>query len=36
VFGASGKVYLAGSTSEIQAAKAAAEACLFALDGKEH
>jgi hypothetical protein len=36
VFGASGKVYLAGSTSEIQAAKAAAEECLLAMDGKEH
>jgi hypothetical protein len=36
VFGASGKVYLAGTTSEIQAAKEVAEGCLLALDGKDH
>lgn len=36
VFGASGRVYLAGSTSQIQAAKEAAEECLVALDGKDH
>jgi hypothetical protein len=36
VFGASGKVYLAGTTSEIQAAKEAAEQSLLALDGKDH
>jgi hypothetical protein len=36
VFGATGRVYLAGSTSEVQAAKKAAEGCLLALEGKEH
>lgn len=36
VFGATGRVYLAGSTSEVQAAKKAAEECLLALEGKEH
>jgi hypothetical protein len=36
VFGATGRVYLSGSTSEIQAAKQAAEECLLALDGKDH
>ncbi|NNL77423.1 MAG: BMC domain-containing protein [Desulfobacterales bacterium] len=36
VFGASGRVYLAGSTSEIQAAKKAAEACLADLGGRDH
>ena len=36
VFGATGRVYLAGTTSEVQAAKKAAEACLLALDGKDH
>jgi hypothetical protein len=36
VFGASGRVYLSGSTSEIQAAKKVAEECLLAMDGKEH
>ena len=36
VFGASGRVYLSGSTSEIQAAKKVAEECLLAMDGREH
>jgi hypothetical protein len=36
VYGASGRVYLAGSTSDIQAAKQAAETALGALDGREH
>lgn len=36
VFGASGKVYLAGNTSEIQAAKEAAEQSLLALKGRDH
>ena len=36
VYGASGRVYLAGSTSDVQAAKEAAEGCLLALDGKDH
>lgn len=36
VFGATGRVYLAGTTSEVQAAKKAAERCLTALEGKEH
>ena len=36
VFGASGRVYLAGSTSDIQAAKHAAETALGSLDGREH
>ncbi len=36
VFGASGRVYLSGSTSEIQAAKKVAEECLLAIDGREH
>ena len=36
VFGATGRVYLAGTTSEIKAAKAAAEQSLSALSGKEH
>ena len=35
VFGASGRVYLAGSTSEVQAAKEAAEGCLLAMEGKD-
>ncbi|MEW6264007.1 MAG: hypothetical protein AB1641_13105 [Thermodesulfobacteriota bacterium] len=35
VFGATGRVYLAGSTSDIQAARAAAENCLASLDGRE-
>jgi hypothetical protein len=36
VYGASGRVYLAGSTSDVQAAKHAAETALGALDGREH
>ncbi|MCB2173616.1 hypothetical protein KQH65_12855 [archaeon] len=36
VYGASGRVYLAGGTSDIQAAKQAAETALAALDGREH
>jgi hypothetical protein len=36
VFGATGRVYLAGTTSAVQAAKEAAEQSLLALDGKEH
>lgn len=36
VFGATGRVYLAGTTSAVQAAKEAAELSLLALDGKEH
>ena len=36
VYGASGRVYLAGSTADIQAAKQAAETALGALDGREH
>jgi hypothetical protein len=36
VFGATGRVYLAGTTSEIKAAKAAAEQSLLALSGREH
>ena len=36
VYGASGRVYLAGSTSDIQAAKYAAETALSSLDGREH
>jgi len=36
VYGASGRVYLAGSTSDIQAAKYAAETALGSLDGREH
>ena len=36
VFGASGRVYLSGSTSEIQAAKKVAEECLLAMDGRDH
>ncbi len=36
VFGASGRVYLSGSTSEIQAAKKVAEECLLAMNGKAH
>jgi hypothetical protein len=35
VFGASGRVYLAGTTSEVQAAKEAAEGCLLAMEGKD-
>jgi hypothetical protein len=36
VFGATGRVYLAGTTSEVKAAKDAAETCLQELDGKDH
>ena len=36
VYGASGRVYLAGHTSDVQAAKLAAETALEALDGREH
>ncbi len=36
VFGATGRVYLAGNTSAIQAAKEAAEQSLLALPGKDH
>jgi len=36
LFGASGRVYLSGSTSEIQAAKKVAEECLLAMNGKAH
>jgi hypothetical protein len=36
VYGASGRVYLAGSTSDIQAAKHAAETALGSLDGRDH
>ena len=34
VFGATGRVYLAGTTSNIQAAKEVAESSLLALDGR--
>jgi hypothetical protein len=36
VFGATGRVYLAGTTSDVQAAKKAAEASLLALEGRAH
>ena len=36
VFGASGKVYLAGDTSSIQAASEAAEQSLLAMSGRDH
>ena len=36
VFGASGRVYLAGTLSNVQAAKAAAEAALATLAGRDH
>ena len=36
VYGASGRVYLSGDTSDIQAAKHAAETALRALEGREH
>lgn len=36
VFGASGRVYLAGTSSDIAAAKQAAEEALAALAGREH
>lgn len=35
VYGASGRLYLSGSTSDVQAAKHAAETALGALDGRE-
>lgn len=35
VFGASGRVYLAGTSSDVKAAKEAAEASLAALDGRD-
>ena len=36
VFGASGRVYFSGTTSDVQAAKKAAEQSLLAIDGREH
>jgi hypothetical protein len=36
VYGASGRVYLAGATSDVHAAKDAAETALAAIDGREH
>jgi len=36
VYGASGRVYLSGDTSDIQAAKHAAETALGALEGRAH
>lgn len=36
VFGASGRVFLAGTTSDVMAAKRAAEAALTSLDGRDH
>ena len=36
VYGASGRIYLAGSTADVQAAKQAAETALGSLDGREH
>ncbi len=36
VYGASGRVYFAGSTSNVQAGKLAAETSLAALEGKAH
>jgi hypothetical protein len=36
VYGASGRVYMAGSTSDIQAAKQAAETALGSLAGRDH
>jgi hypothetical protein len=36
VYGASGRVYLAGATSDVQAAREAAESALAAMDGREH
>jgi len=36
VYGASGRVYLSGATSDIQAAKHAAETALGSLEGREH
>ena len=36
VYGASGRVYLAGATSDVHAAKDAAETALASLDGRDH
>jgi hypothetical protein len=36
IFGASGRVYLAGSTSDIQSVRKAVESALIALPGREH
>lgn len=36
VYGASGRIYMAGSSSDIQAAKQAAETALGSLAGREH
>jgi hypothetical protein len=36
VFGASGRVYFSGTTSNVKSAKQAAEAALAALDGRDH
>ncbi len=36
VFGASGRVYLAGSTSDIQSVRRAVESALIALPGRDH
>jgi hypothetical protein len=36
VYGASGRVYLAGETSDVQAAKDAAETALAAINGRDH
>lgn len=36
VFGASGRVYLAGSTSDIQSVRKAVESALIALPGRDH
>lgn len=36
VFGASGRVYFSGTTSDVQAGKKAAEAALASIDGRDH
>ena len=36
VYGASGRVYLAGDTADVHAAKEAAETALAAIDGRDH
>ena len=36
VFGASGRVYFSGTTSNVQAGKKAAEAALASIDGRDH
>jgi hypothetical protein len=36
VFGASGRVYFSGTTSNVQAGKQAAEAALASIEGREH